>query len=314
MKAAGTPGRRCRIDAVRNGTHVDAERYPCGESRLSRSRLVRRGRSWYDLLMKREPVSPLLFALKRRGFSVLRSGPSRSLPPFLPKDAAHREAYYRALHHYSFRLFLRDVLRRKPVFRIEDVSRYLEPQAASRYAAFLVKFGLLLPLDEGFSVVHDSQPSGFGSTLEWYTAELLRRELGAETLYAVRFGKSGTTGDFDVLAGFDGVLMYVETKSSPPGRIERPAIRGFLDRVEELRPELAVFLNDTRLRMSDKIVPYLEQELAVRGAGERRFSRIEGERFMLGHRLFVMNAYPSLLSSLRESIRLYFRGRGSLFE
>lgn len=268
-------------------------------------------RSWYDLFMNREPASPLLFTLKRRGFSVLRCGPSRSLPPFLPKDPANREAYYRALHRYSFRLFLRDVLRRKPVFRLEDVSRYLEQQAASRYAAFLVKLGLLRPRDDGYVVIPDSPLSGFGSTLEWYAAELLRRELGAETLYAVRFGKSGTTGDFDVLAGFDGVLMYVETKSSPPGRIERPEIRGFLDRVEALRPELAVFLNDTRLRMSDKIVPYMERELASRGAAESHLSRIEGERFMLGHRLFVMNAYPSVLSSLRESIRLYYRGRGS---
>ena len=62
-------------------------------------------------------------------------------------------------------------------------------------------------------------------------------------------------GDYDVLGRLDGALVYLEVKSSPPKQVYDSEVRAFLDRVEDLAPDLAVFLMDTELRMKDKLVP-----------------------------------------------------------
>ena len=60
----------------------------------------------------------------------------------------------------------------------------------------------------------------FGDTLEWLTAEILRRELGMEAVSRVRLENAAGGGDYDVIAGAEGALIYVETKSAPPRHVK----------------------------------------------------------------------------------------------
>jgi len=109
-------------------------------------------------------------------------------------------------------------------------------------------------------------------------------------------------GDYDVLAKLDGSLLYVEVKSSPPKQVTDSEIAAFLARVEDLSPEIAVFLMDTELRMKDKVVPMFEQALANRRGLPPAVVRIERELFHIQERIFIVNAKESIVRNLERTI------------
>ncbi len=71
-------------------------------------------------------------------------------------------------------------------------------------------------------------------------------------------------GDFDVIAAAEGKLVYLELKSSPPKNLTVAEVGAFFDRLQVLRPDLALFVVDTALRLSDKILPMLREEMGRR--------------------------------------------------
>jgi len=71
----------------------------------------------------------------------------------------------------------------------------------------------------------------------------------------------GVGGDLDVVAAAEGKLLYLELKSSPPKHLSATEVAAFVDRVRALRPDLTVFVMDTALRLSDKVLPLLAGEL-----------------------------------------------------
>jgi len=75
-----------------------------------------------------------------------------------------------------------------------------------------------------------------------------------------------------VVALMEGSLVYVETTSSPPKHIKQRDIQAFFDRLEVLAPDLAIYLEDTQLRMKDKIVMMFETELQRRTGSSWRKS------------------------------------------
>ena len=153
----------------------------------------------------------------------------------------------------------------------------------------------------------------FGETLEWYVAEMLRRRLGMEAIWGVKFRRPNVGGDYDVLAKFDGSLLYAEVKSSPPKQIYDGEIGAFLDRVADLSPEIAVFLMDTELRMKDKIVPLFEKELESRYRTHEPVERIERELFQINGRIFILNAKGDIFQNMQKALYWYYRiSRGEL--
>jgi len=245
--------------------------------------------------------------LVRRGLRVSRKGPGDER--LLPSEQ-HVEGYYRALHRYSFRLFVRDVITHREGVALGDVSRYTGERSAARYIDYLVSVGLLEPADGGYRLARQSV-QGFGRTLEWYVAEVLRRELLAPTLSNVRLLGPGLGGDYDVLASLDGRLLYVEAKSSPPKQVYAAEVAAFLQRAAALGPELAVFLVDTRLRMLDKIVPLFDAEL-TRRPEPLRVERLEREIFHVRGRIFITNSHPAVAANLAAILRAYHAGRSPL--
>ena len=241
--------------------------------------------------------------LRRRGFIVYKQEPAGDL--LLPA-APSIGRFYELMHRYSFRLFLRDVIKHQDRFTVDLLTRYSTARTVRAYIGHLVEMGLAAAQGPAYRLLRRPVLS-FGPTLEWYIAELLRRTYGAEALWGVKFRRPKVGGDYDVLAKLDGVLLYLEVKSSPPKQIYDSEIAAFLDRVEDLGPELAVFLMDTELRMKDKLVPMFEKAFAERSGAPPSVVRLERELFTVRDRIFIVNAKESIVGNIGTVIRRLFR-------
>lgn len=248
--------------------------------------------------------SPLAVLLKRRGFRIFLQEPAGDL---LIPSKRHRGVFYDMMARYSFRLFLRDVIKHQAFFTPGMVARYATDDVTAQYISYLLCIRLIIGKDDGYAVA-GKQVRSFGETLEWYVAEIFRQEFSAEAVWGVRFKGRRTGGDYDVIAKLDGVLCYTEVKSSPPKQIYESEIAAFLDRVDDLAPEIAIFLMDTELRMKDKIVPMFDAELATRGKGDIPVERMEKELFRIGRRIYIINAKDSIAGNLQNVLSTYFRG------
>ena len=231
--------------------------------------------------------------LKRRRFYIYKKEPSEKL--FIPSKR-QVDRFYHMMRKYSFRLFLRDVIKYGS-FSVHDVTRYATPSVTKAYCQFLLTLKLIRRTPQGFAQVK-KRISSFGETLEWYVAEIFRREFDAEAVWGVKFRRPRVGGDYDVIAQVDNALFYIEVKSSPPKQIYDSEIAAFLDRVDDLAPEIAVFLMDTELRMKDKIVPMFEKELEKRFDQAPPVLRMQRELFGIEDRIFIINSKEELLENL----------------
>jgi len=248
-------------------------------------------------------TAPLDVLLKRRGFRIFKQAPSGDL--LLPAQEFLDE-YYRMLHRYSFRLFIRDVIKHQDFFRAENVTRYATSGVTADYLRYILSIGLISETGDVYQLARRPVKS-FGETLEWYVAEILKREFCFESIWGVKFKRPCIGGDYDVLGRFDGSVVYIEVKSSPPKQIYESEISAFLGRVTDLFPEIAVFFMDTELRMKDKIVPMFEEELAKKYALTPAVTRMEKELFQIDNRIFIINAKDSIERNLEKVLNSYFR-------
>ena len=85
--------------------------------------------------------------LKRRGFRIYKKEPSDDL--LLPGNE-FIEDFYEMMKKYSFRLFLRDVIKRQKFFRLEDVTRYATSEVTEDYLRYLKEIGLIERISDGF--------------------------------------------------------------------------------------------------------------------------------------------------------------------
>lgn len=240
--------------------------------------------------------------LKRRGFSIYKKEPADDL--LIPRRR-FLSGYYELLHKYSFRLFLRDAIKHQDNFTPEGLARYATQAVTGDYIELLLKIGLAKRMAGGYRLAKRPIRS-FGVTLEWFIAETLRREFGAEAVWGVKFKRPKVGGDYDVIAKLDGTLLYMEVKSSPPKQIYDSEVSAFLGRVEDLSPEMAVFFMDTELRMKDKIVPMFESALKKSYDRAPAVRRMERELFEIENRIFIINAKVSIVSNIEKVWRRYY--------
>jgi hypothetical protein len=246
--------------------------------------------------------------LRRRGLCWKKAQHAGSL---VPADAAAAERFYELLRHYSFRLFLRDVIKHRERFGVRDLLRYCSEATARRYLERLVADGLVRRRGRRYAL--SVEAVSFGPTLEWFVASALEREFGMRSAWNVRLDGSRGGGDYDVLGFAESTCVYIETKASPPRNIEQRQIGAFLDRLETLRPHIAIFLNDTQLRMRDKIALLFADALRRRlGRRARAFPvvRLAAEIFRVGDGLFISNSDPDLIANLGVCLAQHFRRDG----
>jgi hypothetical protein len=246
-------------------------------------------------------------AIKARGMQIHCQNPDVDLifsPEASPQE---RRSLYELLKHYSFRLFLRDVISAKDTFRVEELVRYCSLKTAQRYCASLCKLKLAEDMGEGAFRLRKRSLYSFGPTLEWFVAQMFQREFASPATYGVRFKETPSGGDYDVIALWERRMVYVEIKSSPPRGIERTEIGSFLARITDLLPDIAILFNDTQLRMKDKIVLMFEEELYhrydARSTDLFPVSRLIDELFHINHRIYIVNSKRNAIVNFNLCLR-----------
>jgi hypothetical protein len=257
------------------------------------------------------PPHPVEIRLRQRGLPVFAHGDRDRV--LLAPDAtpAHAARFYELLRRYSFRLFVRDLLQFPDATDATALSRYCTVATARRYLQELQALGVVTwSADQGYSLI-PRQATSFGPTLEWYVSQVLQREFLAPALFSVRLSNTQFGGDYDVVALLEQRLLYVEVKSSPPRGVELPAVEAFIDRLEDLQPDVAVFLVDTELRMRDKIVELFQDALESRFGQASRTSwpveRLVDELFHIGHGIYLINSRKGIYTNLRLCMRDFRR-------
>src|SRR4030042_6165468 len=81
-----------------------------------------------------ELTPPLDVLLKRRGFRIYKKEPSEDL--LLPENK-FIGGFYEMMKKYSFRLFLRDVIKHQIFFRLENVTRYATLEVTEDYLVYI---------------------------------------------------------------------------------------------------------------------------------------------------------------------------------
>lgn len=250
-----------------------------------------------------ELTPPLEVLLKRRGFKIYKKEPADDL---LIPDSKYKESYYEMLKKYSFRLFLREVIKKQKFFTVQDVTRYATADVTKEYVEYMYNIGLLEKLTDGYRLSIGPIKS-FGETLEWFIAEIFKNEFFVEAIWGLRFKRPEVGGDYDLIAKVDGSILYMEIKSSPPKQIYQNEISAFFDRVFDLYPDISIFFVDTELRMKDKIVLMFDEELKKRYKEQVEIRRLEKELFEIWDKIFIMNAKDSIVANIEKILSYYFR-------
>lgn len=242
--------------------------------------------------------------LKRRGSRIYRKEPSDDL--IVPSEKFLNN-YYQMLKRYSFRLFLRDVIKRQESFTKEQVTKYATLEVTGSYIDFLKSIKLIETAGRQRFRLKKRPIKSFGETLEWFICEILKREFLLDATWGVKFKRPGVGGDYDLIAKIDGSILYMEVKSSPPKQIYANEVAAFFDRVFDLSPGISVFFMDTELRMKDKIVPMFEEELKKRLPSPPPVLRLEKELFHIWDKIFIINARDSITNNIEKALVRYFR-------
>jgi hypothetical protein len=259
----------------------------------------------------REDPSLVERMLRMRGITVFRKNSTDRLffPPEFPPFYKNR--FYQMTKRYSFRLVLRDMIKYQDGFRIQDLTHYCSSRVVQGYCRLLCEMGAILKDGRGKYRTCVSPLYSFGSTLEWFIAEVFKREFASPAIYGVSVKKTPSGGDYDVIASWNQRLVYVEVKSSPPKGVELNEISSFFSRMDDLLPEVGILFNDTQLRMKDKLVVMFEEELEERYGRESKtlypVERLIGELFHVQNHIFIVNSKKDVVENFQYCLKHYLR-------
>jgi hypothetical protein len=245
------------------------------------------------------PSGEAIAMLARRGLRPQKT--VRDVPFPLPPDDQLADRLSEWLGHYAFRLFLRGAIQKPTGFLPADTTRYLTRAQSMGYAEVLVGLGLADRLPHGRYKMKWTARS-FGGTLEWYVGRELERRYGFDVATGVKLHVRGVGGDLDVVAAAEGKLVYVELKSSPPKNLAAGEMTAFCDRLALLRPDVSLFVVDTALRLSDKVLPMLIAEFRRRGCGDSRPKRIAAQLWAVTPHVYAVNGSRDLMANIGKAI------------
>ncbi len=249
-------------------------------------------------------------ALQPRGLTPVKyESPEQLFRLFGLTDSQHRQVFYRLLQKYSFRLLLHDLLQEPTTpKRTEELCHYASEGSIREMLTTLAEIGVVEKVEQGVRLRQQGTPR-IGDVLEHYVALLLQRELGMSAISSVSLQGGDAGGDYDVLALWQGKLLFVETKTAPPKGIHNPEVAAFFQRVRALLPDLAVFLDDTHLRVKDKIVLMFEEELirlkGIESLHTMPIERVKDQIFHLNHHVYIINSRHGLLHNFTVVFRDY---------
>ena len=255
--------------------------------------------------------------LARRGLRYTGQGNETQIIKPQVANSQMSVEYHKLLGHYTFRKILRLIAAKKdPVHNEEILSMCSEP-TLRKFREFLVNSGIVgISEDNSWSL--KVKVDNFGYTLEWYVWELLSKKLGAIGGWNVKIEGLLAGGDFDVLAFVDSVLIYVECKSKRPEEIDDSEVRNFLQRSQDLAPELAIMLIDTDSELDTLLNRFDSVLLRIQriGSGTKdpnwkpekpSIAKVAGfNNIYFGlQRIFLTHSQPSILHALQDCLRHY---------
>ncbi len=250
------------------------------------------------------PAGEAMAMLARRGLRPEKTAGDLPFPAQLEEQTAAKLSEW--LDHYAFRLFLRGAIQKPEGFLPAETTRYIVPEQSAKYADALAALDLAETIANGrYRLKYPAR--SFGGTLEWYVGRELARRFGFEVATGIKLHVSGLGGDLDVVAAAEGKLIYLELKSSPPRNLAANEITAFCDRLNLLRPDLSLFVVDTALRLSDKIVPMFLAEFQRRGCGISGKKRIAAQLWALTPRVYLVNGSRDLIMNVGKAIGAGFR-------
>jgi hypothetical protein len=281
-----------------------------------------------------------------RGLVFDRINPEEDLllPP--AGSASDLDQYRSLLDHYAVRLLLKEIIKSQDmgawVKGRRSVERFCNTDAVDSFLQRLLNLGIIEKTAEGLPRPCTPVRS-FGPTYEWYVAKVLTTDFVSPSAWGVRFSEMGSGGDHDVISSVSGRFLYLEAKTAPPKHIEPPEVSGFARRLFDIAPDIAIFHNDTHLRMKDKIVPMMENAIIQsrvqslepalskrkRVEGSRGkdpfnvqrstlnvnppcFERLEREIFHMSSCIYIVNSKPDLKRNLNTVLRHYFRSQSGV--
>jgi hypothetical protein len=250
------------------------------------------------------PEGEAMAMLARRGLRPEKTAGDVPFPPQLDEVLSDRISEW--LGHYAFRLFLRGAILKPEGFVPGETTRYLRSDQSKEYAEVLVDLGLA---EKGLRGRYRLKwpARSFGGTLEWYVGRELARRFGFDVATRVKLHAPGVGGDLDVVAAAEGKLVYAELKSSPPRNLAAGEIASFCDRLNLVRPDLSLFVMDTALRLSDKVLPMFLEEFARRGYEYSGKKRIGAQLWALTPRVYLVNGSRDLMLNIGKTIAAGFR-------
>ncbi|MCH7621470.1 MAG: hypothetical protein IH870_06195 [Chloroflexi bacterium] len=282
------------------------------------------------MLAARVGPEPVEAVLKRRGFGIAARGNKRDvLLPLDSQPALSGEQFneFRRLFDKStFRKLIRQITSAAVpgTVKIEQLAK-TAGEKTDEYVTFLTNLGVVERASDGVRLT--CSVDNIGPTLEWYVADLCQREFDGSAEWSVKLSEF-RYGDCDVLAWLPPNLIYIETKSSRPAEITDGELRHFLQRGEDLAPELAVLLIDTESDLRDLIERLFQLMLPVvkLASGisdpdwrhdEKPFiaPQTQFPGICFGYRRFyVTNSEPSIQTQLSRCFRHYnSRVKGQTF-
>lgn len=247
-------------------------------------------------------------ALKKRGFKYVRGSPLGNVVIPLDGKPETYDEYFELSRKYSFRLFLRDIIKSGGGDFPGDLTRFCSPRTAKRYLGFLERAGIIRRTGENCYKLVNPDIHSYGDTLEWYIAELFRREFDSPAEWRIHLQHLENGGDFDTVALVDGMLVYVEVKSSPPKHIHQPAVSEFFGRIGSLNPDMAVFFVDTHLRLRDKIIVMFKEEFRRRNSDPEIKTVFTGG-YTINNSVFIINSKPDAVANFRTCLYHFFQSR-----
>lgn len=136
-------------------------------------------------------------ALKLRGYSITDSCSLDRV--ILPKNKDVFERYYNYLFSYRFRRFLSDIIQIKNYgfFDINLLLTRWDKKEIFEYLDFLLISGIVEEKDNKFYFYYKTLDN-FGETLEWFIAQVLKREFYLPVLWGVKLLDISGGGDLDL--------------------------------------------------------------------------------------------------------------------
>jgi hypothetical protein len=245
------------------------------------------------------PVGEAMAMLFRRGLHPENDPVKLPLPQ--PMTDSLADEFSEWLRHYSFRLFLRGAIQRSAGFLPSETTRYLDKAQSGYYAEVLVDLGLAEKISRNHYRLK-WQARNFGSTLEWFVGRELGQKFGFDVATGIKLHVRGGRGDLDVVAAAEGKMIYIELKSSPPKNLTASEMGAFCDRLDLLRPDVALFVVDTALRLSDKVVPMLLEEFKLRSYSLQKPARVGAQLWALAPHIYAVNGSRDLMANIMKAI------------